>query len=41
MTASRLANIAIDFTGYGLHHASQLYEKRIGRRKRYINISFQ
>ena len=31
-----IANIAIDSTGYGLHHASQHYEKRIGRRKRYM-----
>ncbi|MCL4379218.1 MAG: IS5 family transposase [Candidatus Marsarchaeota archaeon] len=31
-----VANVAIDSTGYGLHHASQHYEKRIGRRKRYM-----
>ena len=31
-----IANIAIDSTGYGLHHASQHYEKRIGRRKRHM-----
>ena len=31
-----IANIAIDSTGYGLHHASQHYEKMIGRRKKYM-----
>ena len=31
-----VANVAIDSTGYGLHHASQHYEKRIGRRKHYM-----
>jgi hypothetical protein len=31
-----IANIAIDPTGYGLHHAPQHYENMIGRRKRYM-----
>ncbi len=37
--AGDVANIAIDSTGYRLHHASQHYEQRIGRkrnRKRFI-----
>jgi hypothetical protein len=37
--AGSVANIAIDSTGYKLHHASQHYEHRVGiqyRRKRYM-----
>lgn len=31
-----IAKVSIDSTGYGPHHASQHYEKRTGRRKRYM-----
>jgi hypothetical protein len=31
--AGDVANVAIDSTGYRLHHASQHYEHRIGRRR--------
>ncbi len=31
--AGNMANVAIDSTGYRLHHASQHYEQRIGRKR--------
>lgn len=36
--AGDVANVAIDFIGYRLHHTSQNYEQRIGR-KRAVDVS--